>query len=101
MVAFTPISAQRLDYCGHLILVKKLFLAISFTLLALLVLINWSAVSAGAQKVADKFLLIVHVARLYAAEPDQKLAMPVQGVAKSQIGDTWHAPRDGDRRHEG
>lgn len=80
---------------------KKLFLAFSFTLLAVLVLANWPAVSAGAKKVADKFLIIVHVARLYAAEPDQKLAMPVQGVAKSQIANTWHAPRDGDRRHEG
>ena len=26
--------------------------------------------------------------------------MPVQGVARKQVADTWHAPR-GDRRHEG
>ncbi|HUS13107.1 MAG TPA: M23 family metallopeptidase, partial [Pyrinomonadaceae bacterium] len=76
-------------------------LAFSFTLLAVLVLANWSGVSASAKKVADKFLLIVHIARLYAAEPDQKLAMPVHGVTKSQIGDTWQTPRDGNRRHEG
>ena len=80
---------------------KKLFLAFSFTLLAVLVLANWAAVSAGAQKVANKFLVIVHVARLYGAEPDQILAMPVHGVTKGQMADTWHAPRDGDRRHEG
>jgi murein DD-endopeptidase MepM/ murein hydrolase activator NlpD len=81
--------------------VKKLFLAISFSVLAIIVLANWSAVSTCAQKVAGKLLLIVHVARLYTAEPDQKLAMPVQGVSKSQVADTWHAARDGDRRHEG
>jgi murein DD-endopeptidase MepM/ murein hydrolase activator NlpD len=80
---------------------KKLFLAISFSVLAIIVLANWSAVSARAQKVAGKLLLIVHVARLYAAEPDQKLAMPVQGVSRNQVADTWHAARDGDRRHEG
>jgi murein DD-endopeptidase MepM/ murein hydrolase activator NlpD len=81
--------------------VKKLVLAISFSVLAIIVLANWSLVSTHARKVADKLLLVVHVARLYAAEPDQKLSMPVQGVSKSQVGDTWHAARDGDRRHEG
>ena len=80
---------------------KRIFLAISFSVLAIIILANWSAVSTGAQKVAGKLLLIVHVARLYAAEPDQKLAMPVQGVSRNQVADTWHAARDGDRRHEG
>jgi murein DD-endopeptidase MepM/ murein hydrolase activator NlpD len=80
--------------------VKKLFLAISFSLL-IIVLANWSAISTRAQKVAGKLLVIVHVARLYTAEPDQKLAMPVQGVSRNQVADTWHAARDGDRRHEG
>jgi murein DD-endopeptidase MepM/ murein hydrolase activator NlpD len=81
--------------------VKKLFLAISFSLVAVIALANWSVVSTNARRVAGKLMLIVHVARLYAASPDQKLAMPVQGVSKSQVSDTWHAARDGDRRHEG
>ena len=80
---------------------KRLFLAISFSVLAIIVLANWSAVSRRAQKVAGKLLLIVHVARLYTTEPDQKLAMPVQGVSRNQVADTWQAARDGDRRHEG
>jgi len=81
--------------------VKKLLVAISFSVLAIIVLANWSAVSRVGRKIADKLLLVVHVARLYAAEPDQKLAMPVPGVSRNHVADTWHAARDGDRRHEG
>src|SRR5207253_889786 len=46
-------------------------------------------------------MFVVHVARLYAEQPDQKLEMPVVGISKSQIADSWHAPREGDRLHEG
>lgn len=45
-------------------------------------------------------LLYVRVARLYAADPPAKIFMPVPGVTKKQIANTWQAPR-GDRRHEG
>lgn len=95
------LSAQRPDRYVHRSLVKKLVLAISFGLVALIIVANWSVVSTHARNAAGKLILIVHVARLYAASPDEKLAMPVQGVAKSQVGDTWHAARDGDRKHEG
>lgn len=50
----------------------------------------------------DKLILIARIAQLYAAEPDQQLAVPVTGVSRSQINDSWQAPRaGGDRRHEG
>ena len=45
-------------------------------------------------------LLYVRVARLYAADPPAKIFMPVPGVTKKQIANTWQAPRGG-RRHEG
>ncbi len=80
---------------------KKRILAVFLVLLTFLILSNGSAISAGAEKIADKFLFVVHVARLYAEEPDRNLAMPVQGISKNQIADLWHAPRDGDRLHEG
>ena len=41
------------------------------------------------------------IARLYTKAPATKLAMPVQDVHKSQIANTWQAPRGTDRRHEG
>jgi murein DD-endopeptidase MepM/ murein hydrolase activator NlpD len=52
--------------------------------------------------VGDKLILAARIVQLYAAEPDQQLAMPVQGVSRAAVGDSWHAPRDGgERRHEG
>ena len=50
----------------------------------------------------DKLILVGRVAQLYAAAPDERLAMPVAGVSKSNVSDSWHAPRSGgERRHEG
>lgn len=65
------------------------------------VLINGAAISAGTVELTSKLLFAVHVVALYAQAPDQKLEMPVQGVTRSQIADTWHVPREGDRLHEG
>jgi murein DD-endopeptidase MepM/ murein hydrolase activator NlpD len=60
-----------------------------------------AAVEKVAGKFADKLVFFVHVAQLYTREPDKKLAMPVQDVEKKAIANTWHAPRDGGRLHEG
>ena len=50
----------------------------------------------------DKLILVARIAQLYNAEPDQQLAMPVAGVSKSQVNDSWHAPRSGgERQHQG
>ena len=65
------------------------------------ILVNQSAISVGAKEAASKLLLVIHIAELYGTVPDQNLEMPVQGVTKSQVADTWHAPREGDRLHEG
>jgi murein DD-endopeptidase MepM/ murein hydrolase activator NlpD len=64
-----------------------------------------TGVSAAAEKVAGKFadrlVFFVHVAQLYTKDPDKKLAMPLEDVSTRQIANTWHAPRDGGRLHEG
>ena len=83
------------------VVVKKLALPALVLLSVAVVLINGAAISAGTEKVTTKLLFAVHVVALYAKAPDQKLEMPVQGVTKSQIADTWHVPRAGDRLHEG
>jgi murein DD-endopeptidase MepM/ murein hydrolase activator NlpD len=44
--------------------------------------------------------MYIRVARLSAQAPDRNLSMPVQGVARKQVANTWHAAR-GDRKHEG
>jgi hypothetical protein len=98
-------SAQRGTVFSHLKLaMKKLSLA-TLILFAFLILISVTGVSAAAERIADKFadkfIFFVHVAQLYTREADKKLAMPVQDVEKKKIANTWHAPRDGGRLHEG
>jgi peptidoglycan LD-endopeptidase LytH len=83
---------------------KKLFFA-AFALFAIFILSSVTGVSAAAERVAgkitDRFVFFVHVAQLYTKEPDKKLAMPIHDVSTKQITNTWHAPRDGGRLHEG
>lgn len=85
-------------------MLKKLFLAV-FILFTLLVLSAVTGVSTAAERVAgkftDKLVFYVHVAQLFTKDPDKKLAMPVQNISKTQVANTWHAPRDGSRLHEG
>jgi len=94
-------QAQRRSVLSHpKTAVKKLSLA-TLLLLAFLILGSVTGISAAAGKIAGKFILYVHVARLYTKEPDQTIAMPIEDVSKQQIADTWHAPRGSDRLHEG
>src|SRR5688572_26212436 len=81
-------------------LVKKLSLA-ALLLFAFLILGSVVGISAAAGRIADKFILYVHVARLYTKESDRTIAMPIGEVSKQQIADTWHASRGSDRLHEG
>jgi murein DD-endopeptidase MepM/ murein hydrolase activator NlpD len=83
---------------------KKLSLA-TLTIFAFLFLVSATGVSTAAERIADKFagkfVFFVRVAQLYTREPDKKLAMPVQDVEKKAIANTWQAPRDGGRLHQG
>ncbi len=104
-VSAQPLFAQRRTVLSHPnLLMKKLSLA-GLILFAFLILSSVTGVTAGAErvagKIADRFVFFVHVAQLYTKDPDKKLAMPVQDVSKKQITNTWHAPRDGGRLHEG
>lgn len=86
------------------IVVKKLSVA-AFLLFTFLVVGSVTGLTAAAERIADriagKLVFYVHVAQLYAKEPDKKIAMPVKDVSKSQIANTWHAARGTDRLHEG
>lgn len=50
---------------------------------------------------ADTVVFYARIAKLYAQEPHSKIKMPVDDVTKSEIADTWGAPRSGGRTHEG
>lgn len=68
---------------------------------ALLTHINWAPVSGATRKIANSIILPLRIAELYVKEPDQKLTVPLHDIQVRQIKDTWHAPREGDRLHEG
>ena len=58
-------------------------------------------VTGAAGRMADSVILYYHVARLYAKSPDAQLSMPLKDIKKTQIANTWGAPRGDSRRHEG
>ena len=96
-VKIAPKSQWRPFFALHRITVKKLLIISASTILLLLIL----AVSGVGERIGDKVVFYVRVARLYGEAPDSTLAMPLQDVAKKQIANTWHAPRGKDRVHEG
>jgi murein DD-endopeptidase MepM/ murein hydrolase activator NlpD len=101
----TATATQRWTVLSHpKLAMKKLSLAV-LVLSAFLILSSVTGVAAAAEKVAGTFagrvLFFVHVARLYTEDPDKKLTMPLKDVSTKQIANTWHAPRDGGRLHEG
>ena len=74
---------------------RRTFLAL--TLVALLIVFA----SGLGSLIGNKLLFYAKVARLYAADPPARISMPVAGVTKKQIANTWKAPRGNNRRHEG
>lgn len=80
---------------------KKLFVPCAVLLTTLAVLFNWSQIANGAERVANKVVLYIHVAELYTMNPDRKLAMPLVDIEKKGVANTWHAPRGSHRLHEG
>ena len=50
---------------------------------------------------SSRLVFYARIAKLYMQQPDTKLAMPLEDVAKREISDTWQAPRGVGRRHEG
>jgi murein DD-endopeptidase MepM/ murein hydrolase activator NlpD len=79
--------------------VKKLAL-VSLPLVLLMVILTPAGMLSTGIKIKDKLVLYVRVAQLSAQQPDQSLSMPLPGVTRKQITNTWHAAR-GERRHEG
>jgi len=90
--------AQRTHFYGHRrVSMKKLVVILGAA--AFLILVG--SVSGVANAVGDKLLLYVRLARLYTKEPPAKIAMPLAGISRKQIANTWHAPRGSSRLHEG
>src|SRR5438105_9139020 len=80
---------------------KILFLSSALLFAMLLTSTRWAAISDATHRWAGGTLSYLKMAQLYAREPDQKLVMPVHTIRVEQVRDSWHAPRDGERLHEG
>jgi peptidoglycan LD-endopeptidase LytH len=80
---------------------KRLIIGGSLLLAAVFVVVNGAVITPLIDPITRPITFYLRVARLYTKEPDQKLSMPVKGVTKDQITNTWHAPRGADRKHEG
>jgi murein DD-endopeptidase MepM/ murein hydrolase activator NlpD len=50
---------------------------------------------------SDKLVFYGRILKLYTQAPDTRLAMPLEDVRKTEIADTWAAPRGDGRKHEG
>jgi len=72
----------------------------TIVLVALLAALTLAVTVVGVDRIANKFMLYVRVARLYTQDPPAKIVMPLQ-VPKNQIANTWHAQRGANRLHEG
>jgi murein DD-endopeptidase MepM/ murein hydrolase activator NlpD len=91
-------NAQRAYLLSHRSLrMRRSYAIVLITLLALLTL---TVAVVGVERIANKFVLYVRVARLYTQDPPRKIVMPLE-VSKKQIANTWHAPRGSNRLHEG
>lgn len=76
----------------------KRFLIILAVLSSLFLLVSVTGI---VHAVGDGLLFYVRVARLYTKDPPAKIKVPLAGVSKKQIANTWHAPRGTDRLHQG
>lgn len=80
---------------------KRLLFLAALIFAAFFIHNNWGLVPEGGSKIVERSASGIAMARLYAMEPDEQVAMPIRGVRVKQIADTWHAPRSGDRIHQG
>lgn len=93
-----PIMANRKPRTGHPKPRMRQILKLTGALVLTVFLL---AVTGLGGMLVDNLVFYAHVAYLYTQEPDRKIAMPLQDVAKRQIADTWGAPRGTGRMHEG
>ena len=92
-----PVNAQRPAPRSHQ---KSRMRKFYPPIIAILILVIFTG-GYGAERLAGTLVLYVRVARFYTEEPPSQIAMPLQNVQKKQIANTWHAPRSGNRLHQG
>jgi murein DD-endopeptidase MepM/ murein hydrolase activator NlpD len=80
---------------------KNLLILIAIIFAAFFVVNNLNLAPNELKKNSVKIGLPFELAKLSMQESDAKIALPVRKVRVNQIADTWHAPRSGERLHQG
>ena len=80
---------------------KRVLILVALVFAAFFIHNNWELVPQSGYKVLNRSAASFAMMRLYAKEPEQQIAMPIRDVRVKQIADSWHAPRSGERIHEG
>jgi murein DD-endopeptidase MepM/ murein hydrolase activator NlpD len=57
--------------------------------------------TAAVSRVAGHLMVPYRILQLSSRPPDASLLMPVPDTAVRRIANTWHAPRPGERKHQG
>jgi murein DD-endopeptidase MepM/ murein hydrolase activator NlpD len=78
---------------------KGLLKSLSFV--AVLCTFAYFAAPESTSRLLSKITLPFKIAALYTEPADRTLPVPVEGVRRKQIADTWHAARGNSRLHEG
>ena len=80
---------------------KLLFLLCILIIMLVVSNADYARLPVGARELIEQVALPFKLARLSMQEPDNRIAIPVEGVTVKQIVDTWGASRSGGRVHEG
>lgn len=79
----------------------KAVVAILVMMLVGMVLVNSAPEGSLVDGIGDSATRPFRYASLLAKTPEEKIQIPVRGLHRSQITDTWGAPRGVDRKHQG
>ena len=79
----------------------KVVIALLLLLLGAFFLMNNSPEGTTIEDVGESATRPFRYASLLAKEPEEKIQIPIRNLRRSQIADTWGAPRGSDRKHQG
>ena len=82
-------------------LTMKAAIIILLLLLGGFLLVNNAPEGSFVGELGDSAARPFRYASLLAKEPEEKINIPIRGLKKSQIANTWGAPRGTDRTHQG
>ena len=82
-------------------LTMKAAIIILLLLLGGFLLVNNAPEDSFVGELGDSAARPFRYASLLAKEPEEKINIPIRGLKKSQIANTWGAPRGTDRTHQG